>query len=206
MSVKHTLSATPQARISQRLPPLEISADNGPLATTDGAEPDDALNILQRELRQNVLEPTDSATFGYAKLTVTEARVRRANRGLQAFQMATLLLPSIFGVPLETYKSNVTVELQLLDAQGQEVGCYAGYGESRVPVAMYHGYAQSAAPRLSDVQALRAALARIRPQLDTAAGRVRPRLLSTGPVDNPTLPSSNRATAQRNPDPADRDK
>lgn len=199
MSVKHTLSSTPQARISQRLPPLEIAADNGPLSLTDGAESGDALQLLQRELRQNVVEPTDTATFGYAKLTVTEARVRRANRGLQAFQMATLLLPSLFGVPLETYKSNVTVELQLLDAEGEEIGCYAGYGESNVKVAMYHGYSQSTAPRLSDVQALRAALARIRPQLDSAAGRVRERMLTTGAVANPTLPAT-RVTAQRSAD------
>ncbi|WP_375417324.1 hypothetical protein [uncultured Hymenobacter sp.] len=196
ISVKHAMSDTPQAQIARRLPPLEVAADNGPLASTDGAEPDDALRVLRRELTQNVVEPTDTATFGYAKLTVTEARVRRTNRGLQAVQMATLMLPSLLGVPLENYKSNVTVELQLLDAQGQEVGCYAGYGESNVRVAMYHGYSQTAAPRLSDVQALRAALARIRPQLDSAASRVRPRLLGTGPVDNPTLPAAG-PTAQR---------
>jgi hypothetical protein len=195
VSVKHVMNTAPQAQISQRLPPLEISADNGPLAATDGAEPDDALRILQRELRQNVVEPTDTATFGYAKLTVTEARVRRTHRGLQAFQLATLMLPSLFGVPLEHYKSNVTVELQLLNAEGTEVGCYAGFGESNVKVAMYHGYSQTTAPRLSDVMAVRAALARIRPQLDSASGRVRTNLLLAGPVNNPTLPTA-RVTSQ----------
>ena len=60
MSVRHSLSNTPQARISQPLPPLEVSADNGALATTDGAEPDDALKLLQRELSYNVVEPTDT--------------------------------------------------------------------------------------------------------------------------------------------------
>lgn len=196
VSVKHAMISTPQARIAQRLPPLEILADNGPLAITDGAEPDDALKVLQRELRQNIVEPTDTATFGYAKLTVTEAKVHRTKRGLQAFQMVTMLLPALLGVTLEHYKTNITVELQLLNAQGEEVGCYAGYGASDVKVAMYHGYSQTAAPRLSDVTALRAALARIRPQLDSASNRVRTQLLSAGPVENPTLPSA-RSTAQR---------
>ena len=199
VSVRHAMNTTPQAQIAQRLPPMEITADNGPLAATDGAEPDDALHIFQRELRQNVVEPTDTATFGYAKLTVTEAKVRRTQRGLQALQLATLMMPSLFGVPLENYKSNVTVELQVLDAQGEEVACYAGFGESNVKVAMYHGYSQSTAPRLSDVQALRAALARIRPQLDSSSGRVRARLLTAGPVANPTLPTA-RVSAQRTSD------
>lgn len=199
VSVRQAMTSAPQARIAQRLPPLEITADNGPLANTDGAEPDDALKIFQRELRQNVVEPTDTATFGYAKLTVTEARVRRSNRGLQALQMATLMVPSLFGVPLENYKTNVTVELQVLDADGKEVGCYAGFGESNVRVAMYHGYSQTTAPRLSDVQALRAALGRIRPQLDSASTRVRTHLLSTGAVANPTLPTA-RLTVQNTPD------
>ena len=105
------------------------------------------------------------------------------------------MLPSLFGVPLENYKSNVTVELQLLNAEGEEVGCYAGFGESNVKVAMYHGYSQSTAPRLSDVAALRAALARIRPQLDSASSRVRLKLLASGPVNNPTLPTA-RVTTQ----------
>ena len=190
ISVQHVMNKTPQARITERLPPLEIMADNGPLVNTDGAEPDDALKILQRELRQNIVEPTDTATFGYAKLTVTEARVKRKSKSLQALQMATMLLPSLLGIPLEHYKTNVTVELQLLDAEGKEVGCYAGYGDSNVKVAMYHGYSQLTAPRLSDVQALRAALARIRPQLDSASGRVRAHLIAVGPVANPTLPTA----------------
>ena len=199
VSVKQAMTSAPQARIAQRLPPLEIAADNGPLANTDGAEPDDALKMFQRELRQNIVEPTDTATFGYAKLTVTEARVRRTNRGLQALQMATFMIPSLLGVPLENYKTNVTVELQVMDADGKEVGCYAGFGESNVRVAMYHGYSQTAAPRLSDVQALRAALGRIRPQLDSASTRVRTQLLATGVVANPTLPTA-RLTVQNTAD------
>ena len=197
VSVQHVMNKTPQARITERLPPLELMADNGPLVNTDGAESDDALKVLQREMRQNIVEPTDTATFGYAKLTVTEATVRRKSKGLQVLQMATMLLPSVLGIPLEHYKTNVTVELQLLDAEGKEVGCYAGYGDSNVKVAMYHGYSQTDAPRLSDIQALRNALARIRPQLDSASSRVRTHLLATGPVANPTLPAT-AATTRRN--------
>jgi hypothetical protein len=55
---------------------------------------------------------------------------------------------------------------------------------------MYHGYSQTDAPRLADVIALREALNQVRPQLDTAATRLKPLLLAGGTVNNPTLPSS----------------
>jgi hypothetical protein len=63
---------------------------------------------------------------------------------------------------------------------------------------MYHGYSQTDAPRLADVMALREALDKVRPQLDTAATRLRPLLMAGGAVNNPTLPSSaNSATDSR---------
>lgn len=189
-SAKVPLAATPFAPLHERVPAVELAADPGPLGASDGLLPEDPLRLLTNEVQRNVAEPTDSATYGYVRLVVTQARERRLLRGLQAVQMTLLLTPTFLGVPLETYQTDVTAELQVSDAQGRLLGTYTGRGRGRAKVAMYHGYAQKNAPRLADVLALRDALAHIRPQLDTAAPRLKPLLLAHGPVDNPTLPTT----------------
>ena len=70
------------------------------------------------------------------------------------------MTPSLLGVPLEWYRTNITAEVQIINARGEVIGTYTGTGRSKVRVAMYHGYGQSKAARLSDVQALRLALTR----------------------------------------------
>ncbi len=191
-SVKGTFSATPTATISKRLPPLEITADPGPLAMNDGALPEDPLRLFKAELQRNVLEPTDTATFGYARLVVTKVKTVRTGRSLQAAQVITFLIPSIFGAPLEWYKTDLQAEVQMMNANGELLGTYTGKGTSNVKVAMYSGYSQTEAPRLADVIALREALAQIRPQLDTASNRLRPLMMAGGQVNNPTLPGSSK--------------
>ncbi|MVN77106.1 hypothetical protein GO988_12290 [Hymenobacter sp. HMF4947] len=191
-SVKGTFSATPTAVITKRLPPLEITADPGPLAMNDGALPEDPLRMFKAELQRNVVEPTDTATYGYARLVVTKVHTTRTGRSLQAAQVLTMLVPSVFGAPLEWYKTDIQAEVQLMNASGELLGTYTGKGTSNVKVAMYHGYSQTEAPRLADVLALREALGQIRPQLDTAATRLRPLLMAGGQVNNPTLPTSSR--------------
>ncbi|MGI4761178.1 MAG: hypothetical protein ACRYF0_10755 [Janthinobacterium lividum] len=189
-SVKGTFTSVPTATITKRLPPLEITADPGPLAMNDGALPEDPLRMFKAELQRNVLEPTDTATYGYARLVVTKVKTIRTGRSLQAAQVITFLIPSVFGAPLEWYKTDIQAEVQMMNASGELLGTYTGKGTSNVKVAMYSGYSQTEAPRLADVLALREALAQIRPQLDTASTRLRPLMMAGGQVNNPTLPGS----------------
>ena len=184
MSAKGMFTSTPTAAISKRLPPLEITADPGPLAMNDGALPEDPLRMFKAELQRNILEPTDSATYGYARLVVTKVHTSRTGRSLQAAQVVTMLAPSVVGAPLEWYKTDLQAEVQMMNASGELLGTYTGKGTSNVKVAMYHGYSQTDAPRLADVIALREALAQIRPQLDTASTRLRTLMLAGGQVNN----------------------
>jgi hypothetical protein len=185
--VKMIMKSTPSAAIANKLPTLEITADQGPLVMNDGALADDPLKIFQQECQLNLVEPKDSSTFGYARFIVKKVRTVRAGRGLQAFQMVTLMTPSVLGVPLEWYRTTLQAEVQISNAEGTIIGTYKGTGTSNVKVAMYHGYSQTDAPRLADIIALRGALAQIRPQLDTAAARLRPLLLASGTLENPKL-------------------
>lgn len=183
ISSKSLMQQVPTATITNRLPPLELVADQGPLVMNDGALPEDPLRILQREARTNLMEPKDTALFGYAKLVVTKVKTKRTGRSLQAFQFVTFMIPAVFGMPLEWYETKLDAEVQILDGNGTLLGAYEGTGTSSVRVAMYSGYSQSDAPRLADVIALRGALDQIRPQLDTAATRLRPMLLAAGPME-----------------------
>ncbi|MDO7852218.1 hypothetical protein [Hymenobacter convexus] len=197
VSVKNQMRSTPTASIAKRLPALEILADQGPLAMNDGALPEDPLKLFQQECRINLTEPTDSATFGYAKLVVKKVKTLRTGRAVQGLQVLTFMIPAVLGIPLEWYKTTLQAEVQVSDAAGNLLGSYSGTGTSEVKVAMYHGYSQTTAPRLADIIALRGAMAQIRPQLDTATARLRPLLMAGGAVDNPTLPSSSVVTGSR---------
>ena len=172
----------PSAILNTRLPALEVAAENGPLSASDGALPEDALRIFQREVSQNLMEPEDSAKFGYAKLTITSASASRVGRGLQTLQMMTLMAPSLLGVPLEYYRSSVRAEVKVMNSQGEVLGSFTGAGTSNVRVAMYHGYSQMSAGRLADVEALRQALNQIRPQIESTSEAMRIKLLASGPI------------------------
>ncbi|MBC6988479.1 MULTISPECIES: hypothetical protein [Hymenobacter] len=174
---------TPSASLSTRLPTLEVAVQTGPLAASDGALPEDPQKLFQNEINQNITDSGDSLLFGYARLQVTEATAARAGRGFQAFQMLTFMAPSLFGMPLEYRRTSLRAEVQIMNDRGQVIGTYEGIGRSNVRVAMYHGYSQSDAPRLADADALRLALAQIRPQLETDSDTLRMQLLATEPID-----------------------
>ncbi|WP_126546931.1 hypothetical protein [Hymenobacter amundsenii] len=173
------------------LPRLEAVIEAGPLTTTsEDGYPDDPAKVFRQELSYHLAESTttaldvgtDSLTYGYAKLQVVQADQQRTGRFLQFFQMLTLMTPSLLGIPLEWYRTDVKAEVQIIDSRGEVIGTYAGRGRSKVRVAMYHGYGQSKAARLADVQGLRLALDQIRPQLDEAADTLRQQLVGTGPI------------------------
>ena len=193
----HVLQHLPAAFNTHQLPTLEPDVEMGALNNADGTTPDDLLRLFQNEIYRNVAEPSSTTNFGYARLLVTEAQVRRTSRALQVVQLATLLTPSLVGVPLETYQTSLTAQVQIRDLQGRVLGEYEGQGHARVPVAMYYGYSQRHAPGMANALALRMALAQIRQQLDTAAIRLRPLLLSAGPVASPARPGTSSAAERR---------
>ena len=131
VSVKNMMKSTPSAAIAKRLPPLEILADQGPLAMNDGALPEDPLKLFQQECRINLTEPTDSATYGYAKLMVKKVTHPAHRPGLQGLQVLTFMLPAVVGVPLEWYKTTLQAEVQVSDAAGNLLGSYPGTRQLR---------------------------------------------------------------------------
>ncbi|WBO85126.1 hypothetical protein [Hymenobacter yonginensis] len=186
-SADRVMFQTPNHRLSSQLPPLEITVDNGPMAFTEGALPDDPLRVFRQEVGQNLMEAADTSRYGYVKLLVKQAEVTRTGRFFQGVQMVTMMVPSLLGLPVEYYRTNVQAEVQILNAHNDVIGTFSGAGRSKVRVAMYHGYSQANAPRLADMQALRLALDQIRPQLEASADTLRQQLLATGPLQEDSV-------------------
>ncbi|GAB2952942.1 hypothetical protein GCM10027048_17640 [Hymenobacter coalescens] len=181
-SVDGVLFQPSPVALSERLPSLEIAVDNGPFNNSQGALPEDAQQLFEREVRMNLTEPEDTARFGFAHLQIVEATAERRGRFWQGLQMLTLMTPTLLGVPVEWYETDLRATVQILNAQGDTLATYRGQGKSRVRVAMYHGYAQTQAHRLADLEALRLALGQIKPQMEMDAARLRRGLLTAGPI------------------------
>lgn len=180
-SADHIMFQPSPASLSERLPALDVTTEAGALLNSAGALPEDPQRLFEREVRMHLTDPEDTARYGTAQLQVLECSARRTGRLLQGVQIATLMLPSVLGVPLEWYESDLRAAMQIVSAKGDTLATYRGHGQSRIRVAMYHGYSQTQANRVADLAALREALNQIKLQLDNDAGRLRGQLLAAGP-------------------------
>jgi len=184
VSVDRVIFRSHSAALETRLPNLEVSVDHSALAAIDSMLLGAPQQLFQHEVTQNLVDPSDSTKFGYLKLTITSAVSERKGKGLQVLQMATLMAPSLLGVPLESYRSSVRAQVQVIDAHGKVLGSYRGVGYSTAQVALYYGYSQTNASRVADIDALRHALSQIRPQIEGVSDSLRMRLLASGPLPN----------------------
>ncbi|WP_226175203.1 hypothetical protein [Hymenobacter lucidus] len=171
------LFAIPAAPLATRLPLLDVGVDANVFQASAGANPEDAQKLFRLELERNLMDAKDTTTYGSVKLQLTKSDLQRTGRGLHIFQLATLMTPTILGIPAEFFHGNVQAEVQIIDVKGNVLATYTGKGKSNITVAMYYGYSQKGSPRLADVQALREALNEIRPQLAADAAALREQLI-----------------------------
>lgn len=192
-SLDKALFTMPNAALNPRLPVLEPSVEAKPLLAAGGAAPEDADKLFRLELQRNLMDAQDTTTYGFAKLQIKSAAAKRTGRGLHIFQLATLLTPTVLGIPVEWFQTKLKAELQIVDVKGNVIASYAGKGDSKIRVAMYHGYSQKGAPQLADVEALRQAMNEIRPQLAADASALREQLIlakTAGVVTISDIPGS----------------
>jgi hypothetical protein len=186
----HVLQHLPSAVNSHQLPPLEPTVEMGALNSIDGTTPNDLLRLFQNEIYRNVAEPNGLPNTGTALLQITAAEVRRTGRALQMVQLTTMLLPSLLGVPLETYRTTLSARVQIRDGRGQLLAEYDGEGAASTRVAMYYGFGQHQAPGVSNALALRMALAQIRQKLGVDAPVLGRRLLAAQRAAAPSAASA----------------
>lgn len=184
------LQHLPSAMNEHMLPPLEPTVEMGALNNIDGTSPDDLLQLYRNEVYRNVAEPNGMPNAGTAQLQITAAEVHRTGRALQMVQLTSLMLPSLLGVPLETYQTTLTAQVQIRDMQGRLLAEYEGTGSARARVAMYYGFGQHQAPGVSNALALRMVLAQIRQKLELDAPVLGPLLLAAQRAGVPSAASA----------------
>ena len=101
-------------------------------------------------------------SYGTASLKVIKAAVERTGRALQVVQLVTMLTPCLLGIPLETYRTIITVCVQIRDVRGRALGEYEGQNTSQTWVVLFYGFSQRLAAGVSNALALRMALVQIR--------------------------------------------
>ena len=139
--------------------------------------PNELLRLFQNEIYRNVAEPTTMQSYGTANLEVSKVAVERIGRALQV-QLVTMLTPYLLRISLETYRTTLTVRMQIRGVQGRVLGEYEGQGSSQARVAQYYGFSQRLAASVSNTLALRTALAQIRQQINAKAPRLPPLLVA----------------------------
>ena len=195
----HVLQHLPSAVNQHQLPTLQPEAEIGALSSADSMSPDELLCLFQNEIYRNVAEPTTMQSYGTASLEVTKAAVERTGRVLQVVQLATMLTPCLLGIPLETYRTTLTVRVQICDVQGRVLGEYEGQGTSQARVALYYGFSQRLAAGVSNALALRMALAQIRQQLNAEAPHLAPLLIAAQQTMPPPPPSASSLISTNQP-------
>ncbi|TGE25426.1 hypothetical protein E5K00_09615 [Hymenobacter aquaticus] len=176
-SLDKALFTVPTAALNTRLPVLETNVEASALSRSTGATADDAQKLFRLELDRNLMDDKDTTTYGTIRLNVSKVATQRTGRGLHIFQLATLLTPSLLGIPIEWFETQLQAEVQVVDVKDNVLATYKGKGSSKIRVAAYHGYSQKGAPRLADVEALRQALNEIRPKLAADAKYLREQLI-----------------------------
>ncbi|MCB2377739.1 hypothetical protein LGH70_09115 [Hymenobacter sp. BT635] len=195
-SLDKALFTVPTASLNTRLPVLETSVEASALSRSTGATADDAQKLFRLELDRNLMDDKDTTTYGTIKLSISKVANQRTGRGLHIFQLATLLTPSLLGIPIEWYQTQLQAEVQIVDVKDNILATYKGKGESKIRVAVYHGYSQKGAPRLADIEAVRQALNEIRPQLAADSRFLREQLIlakTAGVVTISDVPGFNTA-------------
>ena len=98
--------------------------------------PDELLRLFQNKIYRDVAELTTMQSYGTANLKVSKATVERTGRALQV-QLVTMLTPYLLRISLETYRTTLTVRVQIRNVQGRVLDEYEGQGSSRARVALY---------------------------------------------------------------------
>jgi hypothetical protein len=183
-TVKVSQVTADKAPISFKLPALEKSFNHyNALTTARYGMPvrhNNSLQILNDEVDDNLTNPY-GAKYGYVQISSNYVRYKMG-MGYAMLSGFTLFIPNLIGFPMGYYNLELQVTVEILNAKKELIGKYKGLGQGRAVVACYYGYGSTAAATKAQMQALKAALNAIRPQIQQDAQRLNSLLQEAGPI------------------------
>ncbi|HEX7413141.1 MAG TPA: hypothetical protein VF411_03765 [Bacteroidia bacterium] len=184
---------TMQPPLATKLPALEIMMDKNPVNSMYAASPyynpyygggmltPDMQTLCDKNLKENITNPIGER-YGYAQFKIVVAQSGLHGTGLYLLSVLTLGVPNLFGMPLFIAKTNLEVDLEILNSKREIVALYKAEGNAKCPVAMYYGYRMMSAPRMTNILSVKMALKSINEQIEKDAPMLRMKLIESGAI------------------------
>ena len=125
----------------------------------------DAFNLLGNEINEN-LSQTSSPRYGHARFKLLFYQCRNSGWGWTMTSFATLFVPNLVGMPVGMFKSEIELQMEIVDAEGKVLVRYTAPGMGKAPMAAYYGYDNATATRKANLLALKDAMSKIKIKLE----------------------------------------
>lgn len=125
----------------------------------------DAFQVLGNELDENLAQSANPS-FGHARFKLLFYKRRNAGWGWSVASAATLFLPNLAGMPVKTYRAELDLQMEIVDAQDKVLARYTAPGTGKAMVAAYHGYDGTTATRKANLLALQDAMSNIKKKIE----------------------------------------
>jgi hypothetical protein len=140
----------------------------------------DQYELFDEEVDNNLTNPYGEK-YGYIVLRTYFTKYR-LGLGYAVASGAMLMIPDLIGFPMGRPNFEILATVEILNARKELIGKYKAAGEGKSVIALYYGYTQNSALRKAQSDALKAALADIRKQIQDDAGRLSMELQNAGPI------------------------
>ena len=185
-----------QPTLSAKLPALEMLTDNKNSVNNiypmyamynpnpyyyNGSVSPEIQTLYNKELEENITNPIGEK-YGYAQFKTLVADNGFHGWGLYVLSIFTLGIPNYFGMPIFISKTNLEVEIDILNSKKEVIAQYKAEGISKIPVAFYHGYGMMSASRMANITAVKMALKNINEQIEKDAPTLKTKLFEKGTI------------------------
>jgi hypothetical protein len=142
---------------------------------------EDVFQVLGNELDENLSQAT-RPRFGHARFKLLSYRRRNSGWGWSVASFGTMFIPNLFGMPVKTYRIEMELQMEIVDANGKMLLRYVAPGVGKAQVAAYHGYDSSTATRKANLLALQNALSHIKGKMETDVPSLTSQLEAAGTI------------------------
>lgn len=147
-----------------KLPPLMV-AFKSDMAIPEHPVHRDVLELIDNELRANIIEDNDSEYHGFALIEVRDGALCNlctpASSMYVMFSTISMSVLNLFGFPFTEATSHVIIEITVYDSEMNEVEKFLGRSKGSALTAYYYGYSLGSAKKMAVLDATRKAMDKI---------------------------------------------
>lgn len=140
----------------------------------------DVFTLLNNELTDNIME-SGGNRYGQVRFKLMYYNKTMPGWGWILPSLFTLDIANLMGMPFTKYRTDLELQMEILDARQQVIARYQAPGAGKATVAMYYGYSGQEAYRKANLLALQEAMRGIRQKMEPDLAALRDKLLAAGP-------------------------